>query len=87
MPRAKSTLPKPTFHLHSLKLTEQTAEELRALAQFATDATGRVVSGAGVIRALISYATRQGPRWAQETLSPLIIEEQLAGGGWGKRRQ
>jgi hypothetical protein len=82
--RVPPTPAKPQFHLHSLKLTPATATALEALAVSATDAVGRRVSGAACIRALITYAAKQGGRWVQNELTPFIVAEQQAGASWGR---
>jgi hypothetical protein len=87
MPRAKGTPSKSKSDLYSLRLTAETAVALRDLARLATDATGRAVSGAGVIRALITYAAQKSGRWVQDELSPLIIAEHQAGVAWGRPRR
>jgi hypothetical protein len=87
MARAKSALVKPHFHLHSLKLTLEGAADLEALAQWASDAVGRRVSGSACVRALITHAAQKGGRWVYDELAPFILAEMDAGATWGGRRE
>jgi hypothetical protein len=70
--------------IHSLSLTEDTADILARVVQDARDYTGRTVSGSSVIRALLRYTRLQGYQWELSELFPLIETELTTGLVWGK---
>jgi hypothetical protein len=83
MPRAKGPT-KPEFHAYAVKLTPQTVDTLRDLAESATAAVGRKISASAVLRALVAFAGRQSGEWVKRELFPHFEEELQAGGAWGK---
>ena len=70
--------------IHSLSLTDDTAEILSRVVQDARDYTGRTVSGSSVVRALLRYTALQGYQWELSELFPLIEKELISGLVWGK---
>jgi hypothetical protein len=70
--------------IHSLSLTDDTADILARVVQDAKDYTGRTVSGSSVVRALLRYTAAQGYQWEKSDLFPLIETELTTGLIWGK---
>jgi hypothetical protein len=89
MPRKKSP-PKRQRHMfivRSLTLTPAADIVLHQLEQEASDLLGWKVSGSAIARALFQHAKQQGPRWAKETLFPLVEQELESGVAWGNRKK
>ena len=70
--------------IHSLSLTDDTAEILARVVQDARDCMGRTVSASSVVRALLRYTALQGYQWETTDLFPLIEKELTTGLVWGK---
>jgi hypothetical protein len=69
------------LHIHTFPLTRQDAASLAALAQACTDALGRRISRAGVLRALIRLTDQTIPLAA---VVGAVEEELNAGRKWGR---
>jgi hypothetical protein len=82
--RAQSTPPaQPTLHTRMVKLTEHHHATLTRIAKDLADYSGRRVSAAAILRALVAFADTQGYQWTLDTLSPHVEAEVNSGIVWG----
>lgn len=88
MARAKQTPRKPPARpdlIRALSLTPDVEESLQRLSQDASDVIGRTVSSSAIVRALVCYATQQGPPVANAVFG--LVEQELRSGiRWGKKK-
>ena len=87
MARTKKKPAKPVVRIHTVTLTPDAVEALRAISAHASDYIGRRVSGGAIVRALLRLAHKQGPAWVRAQVCPFVEAEMQAGLTWGREKK
>src|SRR5262245_44266953 len=71
----------------AVALTAEDTAVLARLAKDASDVAGWTISNSAIVRGLIRFADRQGPKWARGHLQAIVEEETNRGLTWGGSRK
>jgi hypothetical protein len=86
-PKGKKPLPqKPPLLVRTITVTQDDQETLDRPSKDLTDYTGRTVSGAAVVRALIRHTSLHPYDWGLSQLSSIVEEGINAAVLWGRKK-